>query len=257
MKKYFFSFLLVITALMACKKVINVDLNNADAQIVIEGIVNNISPAKVTITKSVKFSDSNTFPAVNGATVIITDNLNNQYTLASISNGVYQNNSLMGVPGRTYNLSVIAESKTYTASSTMPFQVNLDTLLIENIAFGNKYINVVKPQFTDPLVYQNYYQFIETINGKVYPGIFTWDDRLINGGVSTRPLLQGDSTIVTGDIVKVEMRCIDKNIYSYVRGLQDLQSGQTTPANPTTNIIGGALGYFSAHTSQTKQVKVP
>jgi hypothetical protein len=39
MKKYFFSFLLVITALMACKKVINVDLNNADAQIVIEGIV--------------------------------------------------------------------------------------------------------------------------------------------------------------------------------------------------------------------------
>jgi hypothetical protein len=29
----------------------------------------------------------------------------------------------------------------------------------------------------------------------------------------------------------VEMRCIDKPIYQYVRGLQDLQNHAATPAN--------------------------
>jgi hypothetical protein len=30
----------------------------------------------------------------------------------------------------------------------------------------------------------------------------------------------------------------------------------TTPANPENKITGGALGYFSAHTSQKRKVKV-
>ncbi len=257
MKKYFNITFLIIITFTACKKIINVDLNNAPSQVVIEGIVTNSSTAQVNITKSVTFSSSNTFPAVTGATVTITDNLNNKFILTEKTPGNYSNSSLTGVPGRTYSLSVTAGGINYTATSTMPQQVNLDTLLLDQIPFGNKYITIVQPQYTDPKGFGNYYSFIETINNTVNPKIFVWDDRFNDGGISTRPLIQSDSTIKTGDTVKVEMRCIDKNIYTYFTSLADLQQNATTPANPTSNISGGCLGYFSAHTSQRKKVLIP
>jgi hypothetical protein len=50
-------------------------------------------------------------------------------------------------------------------------------------------------------------------------------------------------------------------VYNYF--LQLRQSSGTgafnstaSPANPTSNITGGALGYFSAHTTQTQTITV-
>ena len=247
----------LVIVLMACKKIINVDLNNAASQLVIEGIVSNTSPTQIVISRSVKFSSSNNFPTVSNATVIIKDNLNNSYTLKENTAGNYSSNSVIGVPGRTYNLSVTADGNTYTATSTMPLQVNLDTLLLEKIPFGNKAVTIVKPQYTDPVGFGNSYQFVETINKTVNPKVFVWDDRFNDGGISTRPLIEADSSIISGDTIKVEMRCIDKNIFRYFTSLADLQQNATTPANPETNITGGCLGYFSAHTSQRKKVVIP
>ncbi len=254
---YIITILVVFIVIASCKKVINVDLNNAAPQIVIEGAVSNTATAQVFISKSVKFSDSNVFPTVSGAVVTITDNLNNSYTLTETQPGVYSNSSLTGVPGRTYYLSVNTGGTVYTATSTMPIQVFMDTVLADNIVFGNKFIKIVEPLYSDPAAVANYYWFIETIKHTVNKKIFVWDDNLTNGGISTRPLVEADSTINTGDTVQVEMRCIDKNIYHYVRGLEDLQNNGTTPANPDTNISGGALGYFSAHTRQVNKIKMP
>lgn len=258
MKKIFFLLIIFINVVFitACKKVINVDINNVLPQIVIEAVVNNATPATVTISKTVNFSASNIFPSVTGATVIIKDNAGNSFSLLPVAAGVYQNNNLIGVPGRTYTLNITAEGINYTAVSTMPTQVNLDTLLQDKIVFGTKYIKIVQPQYTDPVAIQNYYLFTETINNRVNKMIFVWDDRLSNGGISTRPLIESDSTINAGDIIKVEMECIDKSTYTYFRGLQDLQSNAATPVNPTSNIVGGVLGYFSANTSQIKQIKM-
>jgi hypothetical protein len=55
------------------------------------------------------------------------------------------------------------------------------------------------------------------------------------------------------------MRCIDKKVFDYLKQLSGLDptNGQpTTPANPTSNISGGSLGYFSAHTVQRKKTIV-
>jgi hypothetical protein len=138
----------------------------------------------------------------------------------------------------------------------MPAQVNLDTLLLENIAFIPDNIWIVKPQYTDPAGFGNYYKFIEKINNVRNPTIWVWDDRLTNSGVSTRPLIQADSTIKVGDTIEVEMQCVDRNIFRYFTALQNLQQNATTPANPDTNISGNAIGYFSAHTSQKKKAAI-
>jgi hypothetical protein len=53
------------------------------------------------------------------------------------------------------------------------------------------------------------------------------------------------------------MYSIDKNVYQYFYELQQLLQAnpfnEATPSNPDTNLTGGALGYFSAHTIETKQ----
>jgi hypothetical protein len=261
MKKYLFHIILLATLFSSCKKVINVDLNNAPSQIVIEGIINNRIPATVTISQSVKFSSDNVFPTLSGAIVSIQDNVGNNYVLSETAPGTYTNTNAIGVAGRTYTMNVKVNNTNYTAISAMPQQVNFDTLIPDQIAFANKTIKVVRPQYKDPVAVGNNYQFVEYMNGDLIQNIYVWNDNVNNGGTMNRPLIyaaQKDKhDIATGDIVIVEMRCIDKNIYTYMRALADLNSNNTTPANPPSNISGGALGYFSAHTSQVRQIKMP
>ena len=62
------------------------------------------------------------------------------------------------------------------------------------------------------------------------------------------------------DNVFVEMQCISNTCYIYYNSL-DQQSGAgpgggTAPSNPPSNIVGGALGIFSAHTVQRKTVTI-
>jgi hypothetical protein len=254
--KKLMAILLLIIFFTGCKKIINVDLQEASSQLVIEGLVTNSDPASVTINKSVVFSSDNVFPPVTGAVVNIADNSGNVYSLKETAQGNYTNQSLIGVPGKTYNLTVSVNGAVYTASSTMPKQVNLDTLLFEQIAFGSKLIWIVKPQYFDPPDAGNHYKFIEKINNVRNPTIWVWDDKLTNNGISTRPLIQQDSVINIKDTVEVDMQCIDRNIFKYFATLQNLKQNSATPANPDTNISGGVLGYFSAHTSQKKKAVV-
>ena len=255
MKKIFL-FSTVILALLSCTKTIDVDLKNATAAIVIEGKVSSNSFASVHISKSQPCSNNNTFPGVSGANVSITDDLGKTYKLTETETGEYTNATLIGKPGHGYNLSVIIEGKYYLATSTMPAQVNLDTLLFEKISLMGKMGWAAVPQYTDPAGFGNCYKFIEIINGKRYPYYWIWDDRIVNDGISRIPLVQGDSTINLHDTIAVEMQCIDKNMYRYFNALANVQMNATTPANPDTNISGGALGYFSAYTSSRKKMIV-
>ena len=65
----------------------------------------------------------------------------------------------------------------------------------------------------------------------------------------------------SGDQVTVDMLCLDPAVYKYWYSLDRGATGGgisgATPANPVTNISGGALGYFSAHTLQSKTMVVP
>jgi hypothetical protein len=54
------------------------------------------------------------------------------------------------------------------------------------------------------------------------------------------------------------MMNIDKNVYTYFNNLTgDGFDNSATPANPKSNISGGALGYFSAYANQVRSIVVP
>lgn len=53
------------------------------------------------------------------------------------------------------------------------------------------------------------------------------------------------------------MQCVDKAVNLYFVSMSQTNGESATPANPVSNIAGGALGYFSAYTKQIKKVKIP
>lgn len=255
---------LLFSTLLGCKKVIDVSLKNSNSQIIITGEVNDHpGPYLVNITKSINFTEDNNFPPVSGAFVTITGN-GLADTLIETMPGIYATHLLTeGIPDSSYSLYVLAEGKEYTATSVMPEHVRLDS-----IDFMSGVRNAIFPvaYFQDPPDVANYYQFIEFIDGKRLNdgrGNFVFDDRLSDGRYISRVLYNDSSDIKSGTTVLVQMKCVDKPVYNYLNELLQISGGggngfsSPAPANPTSNISGGALGYFSANTISAKSFKVP
>ena len=80
-------FIIYILLLSACEKVVYIDLNTSDPKLVVEA---NITDSKygqgyylnaVKLSRTVNYYDGNVFPAVNNASVFISDDLGNIDTL--------------------------------------------------------------------------------------------------------------------------------------------------------------------------------
>lgn len=255
---------LFFAPIFSCKKVINVNLNDANPQIVITGeITDSSGPYQVSITKTVNFSDPNYFPSVSGAIVTISDSLGLQDSLIETSPGIYSTQPLWQAHSlRTYALQVTSEGKAYAATSYMPGPVPLDSVGLNHSNRGKDNFIEAIPFFQDPPGIHNYYQFKEYINGVPLNKIFIFDDRLSDGRYIRQPLFDDSahSRLQTGDTLVLAMYSIDSVSYDYLNTLMQISDNtgiQTvTPANPNTNLSAGALGYFSAHTTTSKEIVV-
>ncbi len=246
----------------ACTKIINISTPNASSVIVIEGNVTNAAgPYQVSISSTVAFNSDNVFPTVAGAQVTITDKAGLYDSLVETSPGIYTTQgNWVGQPGNTYTLRVTSSGNTYAGASTMPAVVNLDTVTFTQVSKLKKTIVESVPNFQDPPDIANYYQFTETINGSPLNKIFLFSDRLSDGQYIRRPMADDSADLAVGDYVSLSIYCVDVNTYNYFRVLAQQQNTgsfeavmftDVAPANPSTNLSGGALGYFSAHTTQT------
>jgi len=250
--------LVVISLLFSCKKVIKIDLNTASPQIVIEGnMYDQPGPAIVKIYKSVNFDQSSSYPAVTGATVLISDNSGHSELLTERQPGTYATSTMMGNPGQTYTLLVSADGQSYTASSTMPEPVTIGKIYFQNSLFGhNIYPGVI---FNDPPNINNYYRLIIFVNNVKQPDINVTDDRLSEGKIITYLIRPRDTEIKlkTGDNIGIWLESVDKNVYEYFRTAGRDGGQSASPANPTSNISNGALGYFNACSIRTLFSVVP
>ena len=166
-----------LVALFSCTKVINVNINNAESQLVIQGNITNVpGVTTVAISSTINYALDNIFPTVSGAVVKITDSTNGIIsTLVETTAGTYQTSSLQGIQGHTYLLNVLVNGSTYKASSTMAIQVNLDSVTFQvNTGFGQTLINPM-PNFQDPANINNYYKFVQTINSRITKKIFVFE----------------------------------------------------------------------------------
>lgn len=258
--------LLPVLLISSCTKVVNINLNDSTPKIIIEArISDQPSSCFVKLSKTVNFDEPNIFPAVTGALVIITDDFGNIATLTETTTGIYTAPSYQGFAGRTYSVSITAEGKTYTANSTMPDKVAIDTIIQDSFFMGNYggggIIKFVSIQYQDPEGKNNYYRFVEIINGTVSNDIRIDNDLLRDGNIITQEIVRIDPSLQTGDNVMVFLQTIDKGVFDYFAQLNQITGegygGQAaTPANPTSNFNNGALGYFSAYAVRSKAIVI-
>ncbi|WP_069660128.1 DUF4249 domain-containing protein [Arcticibacter eurypsychrophilus] len=258
-------FLAATISLSSCEKVIDVKLDSSANQVVIEGnITDQQGPQTIKISQSVPYTDSNVYPAVTGAVVTVTDDAGGSWLFSEAQPGNYSLASFRGVPGRTYTLHVNANNVTYTAMSTMPKSVALDSLSVDVISFGGNENKQVQVHFKDPGNQINQYLYFMKINGVQAKSIFVENDRFTNGNDISSVLFyfseNDDEDLKSGDQVEVEMQSIDKSIFTYWFTLsqqtQNGPGGGVTPGNPPSNINNNALGYFSAHTTERKTLTI-
>lgn len=259
----------ILLLFVSCTEQIEIDLNSVDPQIVVEGgITTKNDETTIKLTNSINFDDSNDFPVVEDAVVEISDNLGNSELLNELLPGVYLTNELKATIGNTYYLTITKDDKVLKSNSTIPNQVPFDSLIVVEFDgsgtggihdHGESKTHDVFVAYNDPENEINYYRFIELKNDTIISS-YIFDDRLTNGSYTKSSLMSFDRNLSSGDTLKVIMQCIEENVYEYFNSFGNLKGGpggSTTPANPYTNIEGGILGYFSAHTYKMKEVIIP
>src|SRR5690242_18961338 len=107
------------------------------------------------------------------------------------------------------------------------------------------------PVYSDPAGVRNNYRFLQYVNGERVKRSIQYNDEFIDGQVYQLPLYMTDVTLKSGDTLKVEMQMIDDAAYkSFSSKEQTAYLDSAAPANPVSNLSGGALGYFSVHNTQ-------
>lgn len=248
--------------LSSCQKVIDLELNSTSSQIVIEGSISNQSgPYSIKLSKSIDFDkSSNDYPRLSNALVKLSDDYGNSEILLEAEAGTYTTSTMQGIPGHTYTLMVTIDSKIYTATCYMPYPVNIDTILATKSMLGNN--NQYTLKFNDPENISNYYRIILIENNKSTNSILITNDKLNDGKLISytsmaESQMKGNNNIQP-DSITMCLLSIDENVYEYFRTAAGTRGTQSaTPANPTSNITNGALGYFNAYSYTIMTIKNP
>lgn len=268
---------------VSCEKVITVDMPAAEIKLVVEGYIEPDKPAQILITKSsayfgkVPSTDEELLEMlVTDATVIVTDGITidtltvTYDTTAGFFSPVFYTgnaNILKGEPGKRYDLKIITDSETVTASTTIPHLVPLDSVWFEvqsdehpNRGFGWGFL-------TDPDTLGNCYRIMAKRLGKdskfVPPYGSPFDDKFINGKSFEFYFARGQEAgehdeehtddiyyFLVGDTVVVRFCSIDKaHLDFWLSAENDIYSQGSPFAVPTTLFtnINGGLGVWGGY----------
>ena len=270
---------LIVLFFSSCEEVIEIDINDANPEVIIEAIITDlIGPYTVKITKSGDFYEPGIYETISNAIIILSDDDGNSEILEEIEEGIYQTDEIIGLPGKTYKLSIDIEGKNYYASSTMPEKVILEKLTYKYSEISNPHQTTdgysVSFMINDPANALNYYRLKIYRNGELYTDaqnyIILWDDKLFDGNRATLPIKKGGELFQLNDTLDVELHTLNKESYWYYRTLNNvitkdnpmgsfgkqMMEGSTAPANPETNWTNGALGFFTTSCVSTKRIVI-
>lgn len=249
--------LAVISGMGSCTKVIDIKLNDKDPQYVIEGHVTlGDSVHRVDISQTQNIDDSSPEPTIDNAVVLLIDDLGNSQYMNLVAPGRYETVNYPISADRTYTLQVTIDGQLFLSTASVPQAVTLLNVLTFPFSFGPQTFNAIVPLRLDPGGVANYYEFKLRKHGKPnpIPGFFIQSDQYNDGNLAQEPIFADG--INSGDTIDVEMLSINREVYDFFFALQQNQQG-STPANPTSNISGGCIGYFSVQTKSQKQVIIP
>ena len=254
MKKLVYIIGIVVLA-ASCQKVIDVPLNDAEIQTIVEGkLYDEQYQSFIKLSRSGSVYDNSGFEKVSGAVITVTDDQSNTWTFVEdpAEPGTYRDSTFLTQPNTTYDLNIVNGSEVYTATSTTSSDVQFDSLdyIITVGGFGQQEADTnyfTFFNFTDNGLEENYYRIIPYTNNERSEAWYLSEDQLYNGNNFRQPFFADQFS--SGDTLVAVLVSMDKPTYTYFYTLannQDASPFSPTPGNPVTNIEGGAIGYFGA-----------
>ncbi len=260
----------------SCEKEITIELPEAQKKVVVEGVIEQDKHPYVLLTRSSPYfatiEDFTNNLFVTDATVIVSDGLVTDTMQGGLNMEIYNpypvfaytSDLITGEVGKTYLLTIIADGKTLTATTTIPQPVPLDSLWFkEDLGAEDDSLGFIWAHLTDPDTMGNSYRWFSQILGR-QPRILPADgsvfnDKFINGqsfdfayDPSDDPLEPEDPNAIpmfwfnAGDTVIVKFCTIDRTTYSFLNSLENIRFANgnpfASPASVFTNVEGGGLG---------------
>lgn len=255
---YFLSFLVLF---FSCERVIDVDLNEASPQIVIEGNLSyNNAELEVQISKTGSYFSATPVEKVENAKVYLENSEGKRVEAEAFGHGNYKIENYPLQQKMEYRLYVESEGQKYEAKSTLYPSVKIDSLGFEyqpNMRFFEGGYRLLL-YFSDPFEEENYYRIKVHKNGELLNDVddlIVFDDSGLNGkGIQVTLRRQ---LFDMGDTAYVQLMSIDENAFLYFTTFRDMANtnpGSPAPANPISNFSNGALGYFSAWSFEEKEI---
>jgi hypothetical protein len=255
-------YFLVVLFLFSCQKVIDVTVDDADENIVIDAFYDaNASYVNVKITRSRALFSGEDFEVIGGAEIDITTSNGDVYELTEIETGTYVLTNLSPDFNSTYVMKVLVDGQTFEAAAFLPSPIPLDSLTQEfqpASLFGEAGY-IIYMNLTDPGG-ENFFRAIRTVNDTLLMDVgdqFLFDNGFTSGNAITVPFF--GSRYQPGDVIQVDLRSYSKEAAQYYSDLFALagDGGQSAaPANPRSNWSNDALGLFNAYGYDSQTITI-
>ncbi|MBX7051845.1 MAG: DUF4249 domain-containing protein [Flavobacteriales bacterium] len=261
-----FSSLVSLLLLSSCTEVIDIELNEAERRYVVEGaVVEGTDSAYVLLTKTTSFFDTTSPETENDAQVYLTMPDGSEVQLPYVADGKYVAHGLSLSNASNYSIRVEVDDQTFTAQDYMMPAVVLDSLeyeFDEGLFGGEDGYNIFLNFMDQPG--KNFYRVIYTVDGELQntaDDIMVFDDNLNDGVLIRIPIFT--YSFAAGDSVDIELQSLSPELYEFYQTFASVASEDAgspfaaAPANPVSNVEGGALGVFGAYTSSKKSIVIP
>lgn len=273
--------LAVVAIASGCRKVVEWDLPDSETTIVVQSnITTKTEPWQVKLTLTQDYFAKTAPEVVSDAEVVISDDKGLSDTLFYAGEGIYKSvNPQACVPGNTYNLTVHAIGKTFTASDYCREQLPIDTLfyffLPKGIFFQEGFYVFELSKEIQPKGDFYWWRVFKNDTLKDDAGYLTDTDEFANFSYFNQNFDPADLGSISpdtaprpfpfvfeiGDTVRVEQYCINKGFYDFITQTQIQQNKagspfDAPPGNPISNISNGGWGYFGVMNAEVKTVVI-
>lgn len=262
---------LIIAGIFSCTERIEIELDSTYTRLVAYGTITTDSIChSVSLTKTTDYFYNQPAPSVSDARVVLRfmDTTVNLVENPEIPGKYSLENPLEGIPGTEYILEIsdldINEDgipENYTARSFMPGIAIADSIRLERFVtpfFSGYQVLLFSPEPEG----RNWYNYKLARNGTllnlrlsdytVQPDEFVQDNYIASLPVGFLDDTEDSEAVLPGDTILLEINSISEAYYKFITDAQSEIFGNNPlfsgpPANVSTNLSEGALGFFAAY----------
>ncbi len=256
--------MLIGGSLQSCEEVIDIDLNDADPKLSIDGQITLNETATVQLSYTTSYFSEEEPQYEESATVSISDSEGNSETLIHKGKGLYEGSLMRGQVGMEYELSVTVEEKTYKGSSQILTPTEILSLGYEKFdGFGGsgdeEEYNLIITLKNNPNE-ENYFLIKYYLNDEEKEDTYSVWSHEYFANEETIEFTPLRFSFTKEDVVTLVAYSIDEGTYDYYSQLEEIidqeGGGSSTPFNPESNMGENILGYFRAWSFDKQTVQI-